>query len=96
VKLFAGESAMCALLADGSARCWGSNGEGELGLGKKSSDERPSKVASVPDIAGMCLATSHGCALTKNKAILCWGANAAGQLGDGTNEKKLEPTRVSW
>lgn len=96
VKLFAGESAMCALLADGSARCWGSNAEGELGLGKKSSDERPSKVASVPDIAGMCLATSHGCALTKSKSILCWGANAAGQLGDGTREKKLEPTRVSW
>ena len=96
VKLFAGESAMCALLADGSARCWGSNGEGELGLGKKSSDERPSRVASVPDIAGLCLATSHGCALTKGKSILCWGQNEAGQLGDGTKEKKLEPARVSW
>ena len=96
VKLVAGESAMCALLADGSARCWGSNAEGELGLGKKSSDERPSKLASVPDIAGMCLATSHGCALTKSKSLLCWGANEAGQLGDGSKEKKLEPARVSW
>jgi alpha-tubulin suppressor-like RCC1 family protein len=96
VKLFAGESAMCALLGDGSARCWGANGAGELGLGKKSSDERPAKVASVPDVAGMCLATSHGCALTKGKSILCWGANGAGQLGDGTKEKKLEPARVSW
>ena len=96
VRLFAGESAMCALLADGSARCWGSNGAGELGLGKKSSEERASKVASVPDIAGMCLATSHGCALTKSKSILCWGANEAGQLGDGTKEKKLEPARVLW
>lgn len=96
VRLFAGESAMCALLADGSARCWGSNAEGELGLGKRSSDERPTKVASVPDIAGICLATSHGCALTKGKAIFCWGANADGQLGDGTKDKKLEPARVSW
>jgi alpha-tubulin suppressor-like RCC1 family protein len=96
VKLVAGESAMCALLADGSARCWGSNAEGELGLGKKSSDERPTKLASIPDIAGMCLATSHGCALTKSKSILCWGANKAGQLGDGSKEKKLEPARVAW
>jgi alpha-tubulin suppressor-like RCC1 family protein len=96
VKLVAGEAAMCALLADGSARCWGANAEGELGLGKKSSDERPSKLASVPDIAGMCLATAHGCALTKSKSILCWGANAAGQLGDGTKEKRLEPARVAW
>ena len=96
VRLVAGEAAMCALLADGSARCWGANTEGELGLGKKSSEERASKVASVPDIAGMCLATAHGCALTKSKNIMCWGANAAGQLGDGTTEKKLEPARVAW
>ena len=96
VRLVAGEAAMCALLADGSARCWGANTEGELGLGKKSNEERATKVASVPEIAGMCLATAHGCALTKSKSIMCWGANAAGQLGDGTKEKKLEPVRVAW
>lgn len=98
VRLVAGEAAMCALLADGSARCWGANAEGELGLGKKSSDERPSKLSSVPDVAGMCLATSHGCALTKSKSLLCWGANGNGQLGDGTpsRERKLEPVRVAW
>jgi alpha-tubulin suppressor-like RCC1 family protein len=96
VKLVAGEAAMCALLADGSARCWGANAEGELGLGKKSNEERPSKVAAVADIAGMCLATAHGCALTKSKSVMCWGANAAGQLGDGTKEKKLEAARVAW
>jgi alpha-tubulin suppressor-like RCC1 family protein len=96
VKLVAGEAAMCALLADGSARCWGDNADGELGLGKKSSEERATKVVSVPDIAGMCLATAHGCALTKSKSIMCWGSNTAGQLGDGTKEKKLEPARVAW
>ena len=96
VKLVAGESSMCALLGDGSARCWGANLEGELALGKKSSDERPSKVPLLPDIAGMCLATTHGCALTKSAKLVCWGANAAGQLGNGTKDKKLEPTLVSW
>jgi alpha-tubulin suppressor-like RCC1 family protein len=100
VKLVAGESATCALLADGSAKCWGANSAGELGLGKKSNDERPSKVASVSDIAGMCLATAHGCALTKNKGILCWGSNAHGQLGDGTAAKDhasaLKPVGVWW
>ena len=98
VRLVAGEAAMCALLADGSARCWGANAEGELGLGKSSSDERPTKVASLPDVSGMCLGTAHGCALTKSKTLMCWGANAAGQLGDGTpnRQKKLDPVRVAW
>ena len=96
VKLAAGESAMCAILGDGTARCWGANSEGELGLGRKSSDERPSKLAAVPDMTGLCLATSHGCALTKTKKIVCWGANAAGQLGNGTKDAKLEPTPVTW
>ena len=98
VRLVAGEAAMCAVLGDGTAHCWGANAEGELGLGKKSSDERPAKVTAVSDLASMCLATSHGCALTKSKSIVCWGANAAGQLGDGTKsrESKLEPARVAW
>ena len=99
VRLVAGEAAMCALLGDGSARCWGANAEGELGLGKASSDERPSKQPAVPDAAGLCLATAHGCALTKRQSIVCWGSNSAGQLGDGSTpskEKKLEPTRVAW
>lgn len=96
VKLISGEAATCALLGDGSARCWGSNAEGELGLGKKSSDERASKLASIPEVAELCLATSHGCALTGSKTILCWGANANGQLGDGTTEPKLTPSRVAW
>jgi len=98
VKLVPGEAAMCAILDDASARCWGANSEGELGLGKRSTDERPSKLASIPDIAWMCLGTSHGCALTKSKSLLCWGGNADGQLGNGsiTNEKKLEPSRVAW
>lgn len=95
-KLVAGESSTCAVLADGTAKCWGSNGEGELGLGKRSSDERPTQVSALTDIADICLATTHGCALSKKNQIMCWGGNAYGQLGDGSKERKLTPTSVTW
>lgn len=95
VRLAAGEATTCAILADGTARCWGANAEGELGLGKQSPDERPGKVA-LTDIEHVCLASSHGCALTKSSQIMCWGGNRQGQLGDGSNEPRLEPVAVKW
>jgi len=96
VKLTAGEASTCAVLADSSVRCWGSNGEGELGLGSRTPDERPAKVAALQNIEDICLASAHGCALTKQNKLLCWGANAFGQLGDGTKERRSTPTAVSW
>ena len=95
-RLVCGESSTCALAEGGTVRCWGANGEGELGLGARSIDERPAKVASLGDVAQMCIATQHGCALTRSGKIYCWGANAFGQLGDGTKERRLTPTPVTW
>jgi alpha-tubulin suppressor-like RCC1 family protein len=95
VKLAGGEATTCAILADGSVRCWGANAEGELGLGKKSPEERPGKAA-VSDVTHVCLASSHGCALTKSAKIMCWGANSHGQLGDGSKDARLQPVAVTW
>jgi len=94
-RLIAGEASTCALMTDGSAKCWGANGEGELGLGTRSSDERPTK-SSVSDVEQLCIASQHGCALTKQGKLYCWGANAFGQLGDGTKERRQAPTPVVW
>lgn len=95
-RLVAGEASTCALLADGAVRCWGSNGEGELGLGTRSSDERPASVTALTAVEDVCLASAHGCALTKQSKLLCWGSNAFGQIGDGTKERRPAPTPVAW
>lgn len=95
-RLVCGESSTCALGADGTVKCWGANGEGELGLGTRSGDERPAKVASLGEVTQMCIATQHGCALTKAGKLHCWGANAFGQLGDGSKQRRLAPTPVLW
>lgn len=94
-KLVTGEASTCALLEDGSARCWGQNSQGELGLGTKSSDERPGKLAA-DGVADVCIASAHGCALGRSGTITCWGANAHGQLGDGSKESHLTPVAVAW
>jgi alpha-tubulin suppressor-like RCC1 family protein len=95
-KLAAGEASTCALLEDGSVCCWGANGEGELGLGTRSSAEGPARVSALSEIQEICLASAHGCALTKNGQLLFWGSNAFGQVGDGTRERRPAPTPVVW
>lgn len=95
-RLVAGEASTCALLGDDSVRCWGSNGEGELGLGTRSSDERPARVPALSAVKDVCLASAHGCALTKAEELVCWGSNAFGQIGDGTKERRPAPTAVRW
>ncbi len=92
----AGESSVCAIHSDGTVSCWGGNADGELGIGRVSNDERPTKVAGLRDVEQMCIGSSHSCALTKKHEMLCWGTNTAGQLGDGTREMRLTPTPVKF
>lgn len=95
-KLSAGETQTCALDANGSVTCWGNNSEGELGIGKTSSDERPTKMTGLSNVVEVCLASIHGCARTAGSDVYCWGTNTSGQLGDGTKEPRYAPTRVAW
>jgi alpha-tubulin suppressor-like RCC1 family protein len=96
VRLVTGEASTCAILGDGAVRCWGANNEGELALGKRSADERVSKVSALSDVASMCLGSTHGCAVTKQSKLWCWGGNAHGQVGDGSKERRTDPVEVAW
>jgi alpha-tubulin suppressor-like RCC1 family protein len=94
-SLAAGEGQACAVLKDGSARCWGANEEGELGLGTRTTSELPQAgVKGVTSLRDVCIGSSHSCARTAQGAVYCWGANPAGQIGDGTRERRPAPTRV--
>ncbi|RKG83685.1 RCC1 domain-containing protein [Corallococcus terminator] len=90
-QLHAGDSHTCALLNDGSVRCFGSGAQGRLGYTSTThvgDDETPASVGPVPLAPGekaVQLATGlgHTCALLSTGLVRCWGANAFGQLGLG-------------
>ncbi|MGZ3477135.1 MAG: RCC1 domain-containing protein, partial [Polyangiales bacterium] len=81
-----GEAFSCAILGDGSVRCWGGNSQGELGNGKNVTSQTPVQVDSVSNATALALGTHHACALTDGK-VVCWGANDHGQLGTTTTTK---------
>lgn len=87
----AGASHTCAILDDGSVRCWGNGAAGRLGYGNTASvgdDEPPSAAGPVnlgPGRTARAIAAGefHTCAVLDNGQLLCWGFNASGQLGYG-------------
>ncbi len=78
----------CALMADGQVKCWGWNGNGQLGIGRiDAGTSTPLTVVGlgVP-VTKITAGEYHTCALTAGGQMACWGNNVSGQLGSGTIE----------
>lgn len=96
--IFAGGSHTCFQLADGTAKCWGQNSSGQLGVSSFSLTaqgdefgESPVTEPSVtmPDpslsIRTMSLGSQHTCAILSDSNLYCWGEGQNGQTGLGIN-----------
>jgi alpha-tubulin suppressor-like RCC1 family protein len=89
-------SASCSVLADTTLECWGTNAEGELGLGQMAGPgicnsiwpcaTAPVKVPGLDGVLAVSLGANHTCALLTGGTVDCWGANYRGQLGNGTTD----------
>src|SRR3954470_3682100 len=70
----------CALLANGTAKCWGANAFGQLGNGTFIHSSSPVVVSGLANAVAIAVGGDHSCALLANGTAKCWGANAYGQL----------------
>ena len=97
----------CAVLEDGTVRCWGYNFYGQLGFEPKpiGSEFRTLQVSRIPfQIPGITTAIDvsvgihHTCAVLEDGRVMCWGRNNHGQLGNGQSgddEESATPVEVS-
>jgi len=85
----------CAVLQDGTVRCWGDNVSGQLGDGSRTTAITPVTVAGITTAVAVSGGDFHTCALLRDGTISCWGLNYSGQLGDGTGSDSNTPVRVN-
>ncbi|MGA7123544.1 MAG: hypothetical protein WBY94_25800 [Polyangiaceae bacterium] len=71
-------STMCAVVSDGSVRCWGNNNFGQIGNGSAT----PASVVSTPSIVSnlngataVTLGFGQTCALVSGGTLECWGTD---------------------
>ncbi len=92
-QIAAGSDHTCALLDDGSVRCWGDNTYGQLGYGHTDTigDDEPPKYVSAVDVGGpvtqVAAGSYHTCALLESGNVRCWGNGDYGQLGYGNTQE---------
>jgi alpha-tubulin suppressor-like RCC1 family protein len=97
VKIAAGFNSTCALLSDGTVKCWGDNSVGQLGIGTGTSSLVPVKVLSIDNAKGLFAFysaipafvseddDSTFCAVLSDGTAKCWGSNTLGAAGSGTS-----------
>jgi len=98
-QLALGFSHSCALLEDGSVRCWGQDIYGQLGDGDSNDNGNSNVPIAITSLGTSVTAISagfrHSCAILSDGELRCWGSNLHGQLGDGSQTDRFAPTPVS-
>ncbi|MBI4918186.1 MAG: hypothetical protein HY825_20280 [Acidobacteria bacterium] len=84
----------CALLDNAALKCWGTNSNGELGLGDvarrgdgpgEMGDALPYvSLGSARSAVAVGLGQYHSCALLDDASVKCWGSGSTGLIGSGS------------
>jgi alpha-tubulin suppressor-like RCC1 family protein len=84
----------CALIDDGTLKCWGDDQAGGLHPNAQGA-VGATTVPGVSDVLQVATGLNNDCAVIAGGAIECWGTNKYGQLGDGTKTSSATPVTVA-
>lgn len=94
VAIDVGASHACALSANGTVACWGSNSSGQLGNGTTISANVPVSVTALNDAHSISAGLRSTCAVRQTGELSCWGKALAGDLDSSAPTGITQPGPV--
>ena len=86
----------CAVIGDGTVKCWGLNADGRLGVGNTSyTIDKPTAVMGLSGVMKLAMGYEASCALKSDSTVWCWGANYFGQVGDASYQGRSAPVQIA-
>jgi uncharacterized repeat protein (TIGR02543 family) len=101
ISVYAGLNHSMVLTSSSRVFAWGTNADGELGIGSTSSANTPTLVSFTnlnqgETISNLYVGEKHSFALTSSKRVWSWGANNANQINNSSSVHLTSPTLVSF
>lgn len=93
-SISAGYQFACALMTDGTVKCWGRGINGQLGNNIAQNSIKPVNVSNLTGITAISTGYNHACALNSLGEVRCWGNGIGGGLGDGLGKDSAVPVLV--
>ncbi|MBS1983199.1 MAG: hypothetical protein JST16_03425 [Bdellovibrionales bacterium] len=94
VQISSGYYSTCARISNGTLKCWGYNGNYQLGDGTTNAASTPVQVMGITSAVQVSNGSYATCAVLADGTIRCWGYNGYGELGDGTVTQRPSLTSV--
>ena len=104
IQIASGNLTSCALIKDGSVKCWGSGINGQLGndnAGVNYASAYPAHVVKehgsntpLTNVTQTTVGDHHACAIHSNGQVKCWGKGENGRLGNKGLIDKDHPVGV--
>jgi alpha-tubulin suppressor-like RCC1 family protein len=76
------------LKTDGTVLSWGSDANGQLGIGRLTQSSNPILSSGISGVTAISAGEWHTVALKADGGVWAWGRNDFSQLGDGTTASR--------